>query len=106
MDKRSMIAKRISKEFVHGTLVNLGVGIPTLCTSYVPEEVRVIYHSENGIVGMGPTPGENEINEDCFDAGGKAASLIPGWMFYRQLFVFWNSERRTYTHNGIRSITG
>ena len=56
MDKRQMIGKRIAQEFKDGDYVNLGIGLPTLAVNYIPENVQVIFQSENGILEIGPSP--------------------------------------------------
>lgn len=81
MDKRKrreLIAKRVAQELVDGTVVNLGIGLPTLCSNYIPEGMDIMFQSENGIVGVGPTPAEGEIDPDCVNAGGAPVTIIPG----------------------------
>ena len=79
LDAKNRIAKRVAQEFKDGDVVNLGIGVPTLATNYVPEGVNVIFQAENGIVGIGgkPTCPEEEDKDVC-DAGGSAATLTPG----------------------------
>ncbi|MEG1548737.1 MAG: 3-oxoacid CoA-transferase subunit B [Clostridia bacterium] len=85
MDKsliKAFIAKRVAMEFKDGDIVNLGVGLPTLCTSYLPEGVHIIVHAEVGIIGQGPTPaGDNLDAMHVVDAGGFPASVIVGGAF-------------------------
>lgn len=78
MDNREIIAQRAAKLLEDGDFVNLGIGIPTLCTAYLPEGADIIFHSENGIVGMGPRPDEEHIDPYIVDAGATAATIIPG----------------------------
>lgn len=79
---KPFIAKRVAQEFTDGMVVNLGVGLPTLCTSYLPEGVEIIVHAELGIVGQGPTPDETNIDAmHVVDAGGFPATVIKGGAF-------------------------
>lgn len=78
---RNQIAKRVAAELQDGWLVNLGLGIPTLAVNYIPEERDVIFHSENGIIGMGPRPADEDIDTDLMSAGKGPVTLIPGAVF-------------------------
>lgn len=79
---KPFIAKRAAQEFTDGMVVNLGVGLPTMCTSYLPEGVEIIVHAELGIVGQGPTPNETNIDAlHVVDAGGFPATVIKGGAF-------------------------
>ena len=75
---REVIAKRAAKELHNGDVVNLGIGIPTLIPNYLPEGVEVTLQTENGAMGMGPTPAEGEEDKNLINAGGGYITLEPG----------------------------
>ncbi len=75
---REVIAKRAAKELHDGDVVNLGIGIPTLIPNYLPEGVEVTLQTENGAMGMGPTPAEGEEDKNLINAGGGYITLEPG----------------------------
>ena len=60
--ERGVIASKIANDLPHASYVNLGIGMPELVSQYIKEDREIIYHSENGLLGMGPTPKENEID--------------------------------------------
>lgn len=75
---REVIAKRAAKELHDGDVVNLGIGIPTLIPNYLPDGVEVTLQTENGAMGMGPTPAEGEQDKNLINAGGGFITLEPG----------------------------
>jgi len=77
-DPRELIATRIGRFFKDGDLVNLGIGMPTLVANYLPTGVNIILQSENGFVGIGPTPAAGQEDPNTVNAGGKPVTILPG----------------------------
>jgi 3-oxoacid CoA-transferase subunit B len=72
------IAKRIAREVRDGMYINLGIGIPTLVANYIPSTLNVVLQSENGLLGIGPFPKEDEIDPDLINAGKQTITMMPG----------------------------
>lgn len=81
-DPKVVIAKRAARFLEDGDVVNLGIGMPEMVANYLPEGVNVVFHSENGIMGMSEAAADGEENHNHSNAGGKYVTVIPGAMFF------------------------
>lgn len=88
MNPKEIIARRVAKEFKDGDVVNLGIGLPTLVANYIPEDMELILHSENGFVGIGPAPKEGEEDKDLVNAGGMPVTMVPGGTYFDSAMSF------------------
>lgn len=79
---KDIIAKRIARIFKSGDVVNLGIGLPTLVGNYLPEDVTIILQSENGLMGLGPSPEKGKEDLDLTNAGGMPVTILPGGSFF------------------------
>jgi 3-oxoadipate CoA-transferase beta subunit len=85
---REQMAARAAQDIPDGSYVNLGIGIPELIAQFVPEGREFIYHTENGMLGMGPPPGEDERDLDLMNAGKKYVTAMPGAAYFHHADSF------------------
>ncbi|QJW45236.1 3-oxoacid CoA-transferase subunit B [bacterium BFN5] len=78
VNPRELIAKRVARFFNVGELVNLGIGMPTAVANYIPADSGIMLHSENGFIGLGPTPQADKLEKDVVNAGGAPVTMVPG----------------------------
>jgi 3-oxoadipate CoA-transferase beta subunit len=82
------MAKRLAQDIPNGAYVNLGIGIPELVAKYVPEGREFIYHTENGLLGMGPSPKEGEGDPELINAGKRRVTALPGAAYFHHADSF------------------
>lgn len=84
----AQMAERAAREIAAGTIVNLGIGLPTKVADYLPEDASVWFHSENGLLGMGPFPYEGEEDPQLINAGKQTVTVVPGGSFFDSALSF------------------
>ena len=85
---RDAVAKRAARDLFDGSTVNLGIGIPALCANFLPDEVELLYHAENGILGFKELSAPGQGDPNLMDAGGNFPKLVPGMAFFDSVESF------------------
>ncbi|MFF3024182.1 3-oxoacid CoA-transferase subunit B [Gottfriedia sp. NPDC057948] len=88
IDFRQKIAMRAAKEIKNGMIVNLGIGIPSIVPDYLPEDVHVMFHAENGVMGIGPSPEKGKEDENLCNAGGFPITVLKGASYFDSATAF------------------
>lgn len=86
--EKEIIAKRVAQELREGEVINLGIGLPTMVSNYIPEGVHVLLQSENGIICMGPAPAPGQADKNIANAGAQPVTILPGGAFFDSALSF------------------
>ncbi len=87
-DRRARIARRVARELPAGSLVNLGIGLPTLVAEHLAADSGILLHSENGFIGLGPQPAAGAEDWDIVNAGGAPVTMVPGGCYFDSAMSF------------------
>jgi hypothetical protein len=101
VDSKNLIARRVAQELRDGDCVNLGIGLPTLVAAHLPPSIRVFFHSENGIMGMSPLPGEGYADQNLTDAAGRPVGALPGACAFALGILVRDHPRRPPRRHGV-----
>src|ERR1700689_835997 len=85
---RRQMAWRAAQDIQSGTVVSLGIGLPTLCSDFIPAGREIMFHSENGVLGMGPAPVKGQEDPDLINAGKQLVTLMPGGSYFHHNDAF------------------
>lgn len=85
---RELIALRIAQELKDGMYINLGIGLPTMVSQWIPKDIDIVFQSENGVLGYGPIAEEHEQDPDLVNAGAQPVTLLPGASFFHSADSF------------------